>query len=200
MINNYDAKKNIFIGDDEVFNFLNGMNITFIKKNEGQLMLEAMIAVTIAVMGILGFLTLLSNSVGLNRVVTDQYIGNYLAAEGVEVVKNMIDSNVQEGNPWNQGFLPPAGPCFEVDYKTFAREGPRSVPCNASEPLKLDGASGVYSYGSGVNTPFSRIVSVTPGDPPNDSSELIVNSKVVWQARGGSFSAIVEDHFFDWRP
>lgn len=171
------------------------MNILFplFKKNEGQLMLEAMIAVTIAVMGILGFLTLLSNSVGLNRVVTDQYIGNYLAAEGIEVVKNIIDNNGKAGRPWNDGLA--SGGCFEVDYKTLTM-GSSVAGCTAN-PLKFDSTEGTYSYQSGTDTPFSRIITVNPLRLGN---EVDVNSKVSWKTRGGSFTAVAEDHFFNWRP
>ena len=43
-------------------------------------------------------LSLLSNSIALNRVVNDQFIANYLAMEGIEVVKNIVDGNIIQGN------------------------------------------------------------------------------------------------------
>jgi hypothetical protein len=164
---------------------------SFRKDNKGQLMLEAMIAITIAIMGVLGFLSLLSNSVGMSRVVANQYVGNYLAAEGVEVAKNIIDNNVKRGDPWNLGFA--AGGCFELDYKTFALGG--AVDCGTRTPLRFDATEGVYSYQSGMDSPFSRIITVTP----NGGDELRIHSAVNWRARG-EFSAIAEDHFFNWRP
>lgn len=167
--------------------FLKSLN----SDQKGQLMLEAMIAITIAVMGILGFLTLLSNSVGLNRVVTDQYIGNYLAAEGIEVVKNIIDNNGKAGGPWNNGLA--SGGCFEVEYKTLTMGS--SVACDTANPLKFDDTTGIYSYQSGADSPFSRIITVTP----RGSDEVDVNTKVSWKTRGGSFTAVAEDHFFNWR-
>ncbi len=165
---------------------------TYYRARSGQLMLEAMIAITIAIMGVLGFLSLLSSSVGLNRVVANQYIGNYLAAEGVEVAKNIIDNNVKRGDPWNLGFA--AGGCFEMDYKTFALGS--AVDCTTKTPLGFDATESVYSYQGGVNTPFSRIITVTP----NGDDELRIHTEVNWSARGGDFSAIAEDHFFNWRP
>ena len=74
------------------------------RKSGGYLLVESMIGISIAVVGLLGILTLLSRSVGLSRVVGNQLTANYLAVEGVEISKNIIDTNVIQGNPWNQGF------------------------------------------------------------------------------------------------
>src|SRR3989338_4130432 len=67
----------------------------------GQLLIESMIAITIVVVGILAVFTLLSESQSLNRVVADRYIGTYLASEGLELIKNLIDKNYIQQLPWN---------------------------------------------------------------------------------------------------
>ena len=46
--------------------------------------MEAMIAITLLLVGFLGTITLINRSVGLTRVVADSYVGSYLASEGVE--------------------------------------------------------------------------------------------------------------------
>ena len=71
--------------------------------SDGQVLVELMVAISVMVIGLLGIFTLLSQSLGLNRVAADQYIAANLAAEGVEVAKNILDHNVIERNPWNEG-------------------------------------------------------------------------------------------------
>ena len=64
-----------------------------LKLTKGYVLVESVVAMTIVVVGLLGIFSLLSQSLSLNRVVGDRYVGTYLAAEGIEVVKNIIDNN-----------------------------------------------------------------------------------------------------------
>lgn len=158
------------------------------KKNSGQVLIESMVALTIAVVGLLGILALLSQSLSLNRVVSQQLIGNYLAAEGLEIVKNIIDSNVIASRPWNDGF---SSGDFEADYQSLSLES------NQNRPLRFDSANLFYSYGTGGPSPFVRTVTIEFISP----DEMKVNSVVRWTTRGrGMFEVNLEDHFFNWRP
>ena len=81
--------------------------------NKGQVLLESVVAITVSVFGLLGMFSLLARSVSLSKTITDRYIASHLAAEGIEVIKNMIDTNVLSAMPWNRGLSPGA---YEVDY------------------------------------------------------------------------------------
>src|SRR3989344_7063024 len=85
----------------------------FKTKRGGQLLVEAMVALGVITVGLLGMLELLSNSLSLNRVAADQYTGTYIASEGIEIIKNLIDKNVIAGAPWNTGF---SNGFYEADY------------------------------------------------------------------------------------
>jgi len=58
----------------------------------GQALIEAIAAIGIVVVGILGTLSFLSTSIGLNRIVTAQYAGTYIGASYVEQYKNCLDT------------------------------------------------------------------------------------------------------------
>ena len=60
----------------------------------GQILIESVVAVTMILIGLLGVLNLVLNSLRLNRDVSGRLVATYLAAEGIEVVKNIIDTNV----------------------------------------------------------------------------------------------------------
>ena len=154
---------------------------------KGQILLESVVAITVAVLGLLGMFSLLSRSVNLSKTITDRYIASHFAAEGVEVVKNMIDTNVLGGSPWNRGLNPGE---YEVDYDDLAPES------NNNRLIFLDAATGRYGYGTGSPTIFKRkIMLATLGG----GKEMRVNSVVSWARRGGEFEINVEDHFFDWK-
>jgi hypothetical protein len=158
-----------------------------LKENKGYLLVESMIAIGVALVGIMGILNVLSRSVGLNRVVSDQFVGNYLAVEGIEITKNLIDANVKQGNPWNQGFTTGG---FEADYSS------KTLEPNQGKPILFDSTDNLYNYAAGDNTLFRRTINIELVG----SEEIKVNSVVKWTTRGGGeFQSNLEDHFFNWR-
>ncbi|MBI4119684.1 MAG: hypothetical protein HY456_02465 [Parcubacteria group bacterium] len=153
----------------------------------GSILIEAVIAISIIVVAFSGLLSLLSSSLGINRTVGDQYIATNIAAEGIEIVKNLIDANILQCQPWN-GSL--ADGDYEADYNQT------SLAPYGNRPLLFDSSNGVYSYDSGVTTNFKRRITVNNVS----ADEIRVNSAVAWIGRGGgSFSLAIEDHFFNWR-
>mgnify|MGYP001599451310 CR=1 FL=1 len=152
----------------------------------GQVLMESLIAITIATVGLLGMFALLSRSLSLTRVVADRYVATYLAAEGIEVVKNLIDTNVIQKNPWNLNL---ASGTYEVDYQS-------GLQSYAARRLNYNEATGYYDYGSGLPTNFLRRVDVER----LGRDEIRVNSVVSWISRGGAdFEVNLEDHFLNWQ-
>jgi len=153
----------------------------------GYLLVESLVALSVLTVGFLGIVSLLSRSLSLNRTVSDTHIATYLAAEGIEVLKNMIDANILQGLPWTNGIT--SGD-HEVVYNSTALE-----PYQA-RLLGFDPGTNLYIYGGSEPTRFTRRVRITFVG----SEEVVVESRVNWTAAGGgSFSARLEDHFLKWR-
>lgn len=155
---------------------------------KGQALIETLIAISVLAIGFMGVIGLLSRSLGLNRVVADNYTATYLAAEGLEVVKNILDSNTLAGN-WDRGIN--SGD-FEVEYGSIRLES------NQNRFLVFDPGTRLYSYNGPQEeqTPFRRKITIAFAG----QDEVKVNSLVSWTTRGGgTFEVDVEDHFFDWR-
>ncbi len=163
------------------------MRIIFEKR--GEALIEALIAITIIVVGLLGMYSLLSRSVSLTRVVTDRYVAANLASEGMEVVKNIIDTNVLELKPWNQNLASQGD--YEVSYNSL------SLSSFSGKALLYNSKKGLYSYeAGGMPTNFIRKITLEPKGP----EEIQVNSRVSWLSRGGAvFEINLEDHFFNSR-
>lgn len=69
------------------------------------MLVESIVALSLVVIGLLGIIALISRSVSLNSNVINRFVASALAAEGIEVVKNIIDSNfATKGANWNNGF------------------------------------------------------------------------------------------------
>lgn len=150
-------------------------------------MVETLVAVSVLTTGFLGIVTLLSRSLGLNRVVADNYTAAYLGAEGVEIVKNILDSNTLGGNEWLRGMN--SGD-FEVQYDDS------SLKPYTGRYLLFDADKNLFSYDTGDRTAFTRKIKIDI----SRLDEVQVNSVMEWTTRGGGKLNInVEDHFFNWK-
>lgn len=156
-------------------------------REKGQLLIESGVAIGILVVGLLGVIGLLSRSLSLNNVVSSQYVASNLAVEGIEVVKNLIDANIIQYKPWNEGINSGS---YEVIFDSLV------LDLNQDRFLLFDSTGNSYNYQTGQPTPFKRVIQITN----IGSDEIKVNSAVNWQIRGGSYSINLEDHFFNWRP
>lgn len=162
------------------------------KNNEGASLAEAMVALGLVMVGLIGMIALYTRSLSLNRNVVNQTIAAGLAAEGIEVVKNMIDANVAERGSREWTARLPEG-TFAVDYATVLSAAP--LP-DARAPLAWRNAEGRYANGGGSETLFTRRVTIAFPSV----SETQVNSIVEWTEAGEEKSVNVEDRFYQWRP
>ena len=162
----------------------------------GQMLVEAMVAMGILTVAVFAIFSLLTRSTSLNRTISQQYVATYLAAEGIELAKNITDSNLLScGTPWNEGATDGT---WEISYLDDAF---RNV---SGRPLRIDPATGFYQYQTGDDSPFKRTVSIERIDADGDGNldeQMRVTSTVTWRGRGGVASEVkLEDHFFKWRP
>ena len=176
------------------------------KKQSGQLMVEAIIAMSIITLSILGIFNLISRSVGQTRLVSDQIIAINLAAEGLETAKNILDGNVYHSppRPWDEGF---SDGVYLIQYNDTLIAGRRLsgdfLDCNtiARQPenfLYFNPATGIYSYDRSLGsqpTPFKRVLCI---DNVNQHRIQAV-SKVVWATRQISREITLSAEFLGWR-
>jgi hypothetical protein len=171
---------------------------TIVRSERGQSIIEAMVGLSILVTGLLGIFVLLSRSFYLSRFTGDQITGTYLAEEGVELTKNLIDHDVYAGiaassSQWENCCAPGT---YRIDY-TGTQLTPYLSPQGSPQYLKFDSVSHRYGYAGSVTTPYNRwVIIATPS-----ANEIAVNVIVQWNI--GSFapqSVNLEDHFYNWHP
>ncbi len=157
-------------------------------RSRGSILLESIIAINIIVVGLLGVLNLLSNSLALNRDVGQKFVATYLAVEGIEVVKNLIDTNYANGRPWNDGL---SDGTSTVSYDSNSL-GPDSGNLQLND-------NGIYNYIGGKPTFFKREIGIKNLPVDGQTYEIKVVSKVKWLTKKGPVEVDLEDHFFNWR-
>jgi len=152
-------------------------------------MVESLVAISVSVIGLLGVLGLLSRSLAINKDVTQKFVATYLAAEGIEIVKSIIDANYANRRPWNNGL---SNGNWEAAYND-SRLTPQGRQPNF---LYFDPTTGIYNYDRKKNqTPFQRTILIQNVS----QGQIKVISRVQWTERGIGKEVKLEDKFFDWR-
>jgi len=162
---------------------------------EGFTIVELMIAITLMVTGIMAIYALVPQGIKISVVNTDKYLATQLAREGIEVVRNIRDTNwlEQMESPiaaWDEGLTGCAAGC-EVDYTTSAVNDPVLPAYGAGRYIKVDG-NGLYNYTAGTDTKFKRKIEIIP-----ISGNLQVKATVIWSADYND--VLLEEILYDWR-
>jgi len=154
---------------------------------KGYLLIESSIGLALLLVILGSSFSFLSSSLGMTKIVQNQALASFLASEGIEVVKNIIDSNIINFRAWNQGLSDGE---YEVQYDS------ENLSPYQNRFLKLDKSTDIYSYTNGENTFFKRKIKIKN----INSDEIQVNSIVSFKLKGGDYEVNLEDHFFNWRP
>ena len=161
--------------------------------------------------GLLGIMSLLSQSLALNKITSDQIKAAYLAEEGLELAKNLVDHDIYQsldgGNGWGKSgpdpTFPSTGKNYAFDYLTCTTVHGHGNNCpnlpgfDARQPLRYDPATNMYSYSGSVVTSFTRNIHVLV----SNNQEVGVQSIVTWPTGPVTTQSItLEDYFYNWHP
>ena len=180
-----------------------------LKNKEGQLLVEAMVALAVMVVGLLGALTLLINSISYNRFVTEQYIGTYLASEGIEAIKHRFDENIVNNRVFYDGLAPGS---YEVrytpnpsTYNIFKIADLTNPITKSNSFFNFNENAGIYNYEVGGRvTPFKRTIVIKNITKVVNGNNCLIGLQVTsysnWVFKGVINREIqLEDQFFNWR-
>ena len=155
------------------------------KKNSFTL-LEVIIAITVLTVAVGGSFALIQQILIASSLNQSKLIAYYLAQEGIEIVKNIRDSNwLEPGVSWNNGL--DVGE-WEVDF-----DDSELTPYSGDHFLNID-ENGFYSYSPGTSTQFKREISIL--EIGEDALEVSVD--VQWSERGRTHNIEVLDHLYNW--
>jgi len=165
-----------------------------------------MVAITVLTVGFLGITTLLVKSFFLSRVTANDLTATYLASEGVEVAKNLLDHDLYSGAAWGTcgGDCTVAAGEYTLDYATGESGVDQLTSALCPGPyLYLDPTTNLYTdanySGAEVKTAFQRCVKIVH-DPSGSGQEVTVDSIVTWSTGVITSQNIdLQDHFYNWQ-
>jgi len=197
-----------------------------LRNRPGQGLLETVVAFSILITGAVSLLVLVVASSTARGLAENQTVASNFAREGIEVVRNVRDTNWLEGDAFDDGLTAPVN-----DY-TFA---PRFDPTTnlwslIPDPDAISDVAGVvYRFDSGphagvftqtdsglpagaVATPYRRLLTLdeicesgafaVSGTSCAGMSELKIGIRVVsdveWVERGRTHRVSIEERIYDW--
>jgi prepilin-type N-terminal cleavage/methylation domain-containing protein len=169
------------------------------KSGAGFTLIESLFAVFIIGVGLVGAISVITQILDLSIQSSHKLTAAYLAQEGIEIVRNIRDSNwLQPGKPWD--FDINTSDCnsgcemdYEGNFASFAAGG-RFLSTHVG---------GFYSYSpGGTDSIFKRKITVKPGSTAecqSDCLEVIVD--VTWPGKGCGTSDckfIAQENIYRW--
>lgn len=149
----------------------------------GFTLIELMVVATVLSIGIIGAMNSIRQVFIYARLLSSRLTAAYLAQEGIEIVRNIRDTNWVESSSWDDGIT--TGD-FEADYND------PGLSFYGNRYLRVDG--GFYNYGLGEETKFKRKINIQ-----KDTDEISVSVIVMWQERGKGYEVEVFEKLYKWR-
>lgn len=160
-------------------------------KEKAFTLLEVIVAITVLTIAVGGSFALIQQTMVAASLTQSKLVAYYLAQEGIELVRNIRDSNwlEQRANPtvlWDEGLEP-------GDWEGDLNDTGLVQPFAEGRFLNID-SEGFYSYAAGTPTPFKRKISITE----LGSDTLEVGVQVFWSERGRDHNIEVTEHLYNW--
>ena len=152
-------------------------------------LVETVVATAIVLTAVVGPVSIIGDSIHKLYYAKDEIIAINLAQEAIEVVRQIRDSNMINGDTWDTGFT------FS-SYVVDVLDDPALIYCNGcDQKVYYSSADGLYRQGA-VFTPtqFSRIVTIDTIGPGVD--ERNITATVTWTTGGDGGTISVSENIF----
>jgi len=163
--------------------------------NKSFTLIEVLAAIFLITVGVMAALIVINQTTAFTQVTSSKLVASYLAQEGIEIVKNIRDTNFLKihkgvgGISWNSGL--PSGTYYNFDYRSEAV--PDDSNCPGKNYLKFE--SNFYKCSATANSQkLQRKITLTP-----DGSDILkVSVEVSWQERGREHQVIAQENLYKW--
>jgi hypothetical protein len=169
--------------------------------------LEVILAITVLTIAVGGSFILISQTIGSISVIQSRLIASYLIQEGLEISRNIRDSNWLKNQTWDQGLS--AGN-WEADYTTTSFDedcgNVEHYNCHIYDDnsfLKIPETNEFYNYSSGTDTIFKRKITISDrvdlNEPPDGQIDKFkISVEVFWKERGQLYSLPAQEYLYNW--
>lgn len=176
---------------------------TYPQNRTGFTLIEMLVSLVIVAIGVLGVYAAVAKYSRNTQQEKDNLVASYLCEEGIEIIKNIRDTNwVSGATSWKLGLVSSQGmDCTAGCEADFDFSDGKLSAWTTGNYLYLDnssGGTGLYRYISSpdvgdVKTDFQRKIVITEvGD-----DELDITVTVYWEDQ--TKSMVVKENIYNWR-
>jgi len=175
-----------------------------LKANRSFTLIEVMVAILVISVGVITAYAAVQQIFVYTFSASRRLTAAYLAKEGIEIVRNIRDTNWANGIAWDSNLVKNVPPGFngcdsngapprycEADFDDLNLQ---SYNLGTDFHFLKSDAKGFYNYDSGTDTNFSRKIEIEP-----TGAGLKVTATVYWQERGQNHSLVVQSYLYEWR-
>jgi len=155
-------------------------------KNRGFTLIETIVAIFLLTVGVVGSFSLMQRVTSFASISASQLVASYLAQEGIEIIRNIRDTNYLERQAWDSGI--DAGADSRLDYRSQVFP---DATCGSY--LRHNGA--FYICSADTSSKFQRQITIEK--PAAD--RIVVSVAVSWSERGNQHQVLAQTELYDWR-
>ncbi len=163
---------------------------------KGFSMIELVAAIAVLAVGILGLYSAFYSLSNIAYTYPSRLTADYLLQEGLEIARNIRDTNVLGSASWSAGLIDCAAGC-QADYKagTSSESAANQLKADTNTFLNING-DGLYSYDTGSASIFKRKITVTQ---PSGPDALKIDVQVTWNFKGQAFSVQNTEYLYNYQ-
>jgi type II secretory pathway pseudopilin PulG len=182
------------------FDLFPQISTNFKTKPKAFTLVEALVALSILIVGIISGFILVTKALYDVTVIQDRLTASFLAQEGLELVRQIRDTNYLKTlgdtpTAWDNNLKTDGDYLISANVQTGTVILP--LPPWQDKSLSYHPSSGVYNYddtGDATPTVFKRKIKIYHVS----SDEIRVQSIMDWKSKNINFSFTAEDHLFNW--
>jgi prepilin-type N-terminal cleavage/methylation domain-containing protein len=171
------------------------MKTKTLKQNRGFTLIETLVALAIFASSIVALISIAASGVADANFAKNKFIASYLSQEGVEMVRNMRDSNSLAGGNW-AAFKTAVSSCYAPNGCTIEPSNLAAAACGTANGCQLNyNSGGFYTYAVAPASAFYRKITVAD---VGAGSEVAVSSTIYWRQGTIVFNTVYTENLFDW--
>lgn len=161
--------------------------------------MESMVVIFIISLGLVGVLSLIMQNIRVEQTNKNMLIASQLAQEGLEIVRNMRDSNWLRGYDWELGFISGIG--FDIiqdgDYALDYSGTINDIDNIGDAGARLNRIAGNF-YAHDINGSPTQFYRMIIADTDTSNASTTFQCLVQWEDRGTTYQYVAETVLYDW--
>lgn len=158
-------------------------------RHQGFTLIETLVAIYLLTVGMAGSFVLIQKTTSFASTSSSQFIASYLAQEGIEIIRNIRDTNfLTKGSAWDEDIA--AGSDFRLDYRSS--EFPDAT---CGDYLQYNSNFNFYVCTIDSTSKFQRKITIEK--PASD--KMVVSIEVSWLEQGNIHKVVAQTELYDWR-